>query len=266
MTGLDGLDPAILGPALVAGLLVLASHVPLGRAVLERGIIFLDLAVAQIAGLGVVLAHGLGWAEHPWGVQLTAVAGALAGALLLHACERRWPAVQEALIGTTFVLAASGGLLLLAGNPHGGEQLKELLSGQILWVDWDHLGAAAGATAALLGVWLAPPQPAGRLRFYTVFAVAVTVSVQLVGVYLVFASLILPALAVRDLPGRTALGIAYACGAVGYGAGLAASALFDLPSGPLVVWTLAAAALTTRLAGGRLHRRIDAAVLQSRDA
>ena len=69
-----------------------------------------------------------------WPVQVAAALAALAGALLLTWTERRWPDVQEALIGVVFVLAASGGILLLANNPHGGEHLRDLLVGQILWV------------------------------------------------------------------------------------------------------------------------------------
>ena len=80
----------------------------------------------------------------------------------------------------------------------------------------------------------------GRFGFYAVFAVAVTASVQLVGVYLVFASLIVPALATRAWRGHVRHGLAYATGAAGYAIGLALSALLDLPSGAVIVWTLAA--------------------------
>ena len=129
----------------VAGLLVLATHVPLGTQVLARGIVFIDLAIAQIAGLGVIAADALGFEPQGWAVQVAALAAALLGALLLTWTEKRWPDVQEALIGVLFVLAASAGMLLLANNPHGGEHLKDLLVGQILWVQ---LRAAAAGGAA----------------------------------------------------------------------------------------------------------------------
>jgi len=135
----DGLDISILGPAFVAGLLVFSTHVPLGREVLKRGIIFLDLAVAQIAGLGVIIAYSIGWEAGGWQIQAIAMSAALAGAALLYWCERRWPEVQEAIIGCVFVLAASGGILALSTNPHDGEELKELLAGQILWVSYEQL-------------------------------------------------------------------------------------------------------------------------------
>jgi len=245
------LDPEILLPAFVAGLLVLTTHLPLGREVLGRGIIFIDLAIAQIAGLGVILADLLGWPADGWVVQLVAAASALAGAGLLHWADRRWPEVQEALIGVTFVLAATGGLLLLAGNPHGGEHLKELLSGQILWVGWGQLWPVALLYAALLALRGFTGGNRGGLWFYLVFALAVTASVQLVGVYLVFTSLIVPALAVRGMEGGRGLAVGLLIGASGYALGLIASALFDLPSGPAIVWALVAVALI----GGRLGRQ-----------
>lgn len=245
---------SILGPAFAAGLLVLATHVPLGRIVLARGIIFIDLAVAQIAGLGMIAAQALGWEPHGLGVQVVAAGSAVAGALLLHWTERRWPEVQEALIGVAFVLAASGGLLLLAGNPHAGEHLKELLEGQILWADWNQLGAVAALYAVLLALWFGAGGRPGQLQFYLTFALAVTASVQLVGVYLVFASLILPALAVRRREGPHAVATGFGLGAVGYMAGLTLSALLDLPAGPAVAWALAAVALPSGLIRSRPPR------------
>ncbi|MDD4881588.1 MAG: metal ABC transporter permease, partial [Gallionellaceae bacterium] len=119
-----GLDAGILGPAMVAGLLVLATHVPLGLQVLKRGIVFIDLAIAQIAGIGVIAADAMGWEPQGWAVQVAAVSAALLGALVLTYSEKRWPQIQEALIGVLFVLAAYLGILLLADNPHGGEHLK----------------------------------------------------------------------------------------------------------------------------------------------
>ena len=103
----DGLDPVIIAPALAAGMLVTATHVPLGQQVLKRGIIFIDLAIAQIAALGVLLAHSLGLEGSATGVQLTAFGSALLGAFMLYQCERRWSDHLEAIIGSVFVLAAS---------------------------------------------------------------------------------------------------------------------------------------------------------------
>ena len=240
---LDVLSPTILLPALVAGLLVISTHVPLGQEVLKRGIVFIDLAVAQIAGLGVIAAYALGWTPQGIGVQLAAAGAALLGALALSGCEKRWPQTQEALIGAVFVLAASAGVLLLSHDPHAGEQLKELLVGQILWVSAPMLTTVAVVYAGVLALWFTLRQRFGRMGFYVLFAISVTASVQLVGIYLVFASLILPAFATRKLSGTQALWWGYGIGAAGYLAGVTASALFDLPTGAVTVWTLALIAL-----------------------
>ncbi len=232
------LDPGLLGLPFLAGLLILATHVPLGRIVLARGIVFLDLAVAQIAALGVVGAHFAGF-ESGWQVQGFAVAAAINGALLLYWAERRWPEIQEALIGSVFVVAASVGLLLLAHDPHGGESLHDLLAGQLLWVGTPQLVWAALWTLGLLALLKLGVARSGA-GFYLLFACAVTLSVQLAGVYLVFASLIIPALATRNRFGATGYLSGIALGAVAYGLGLVASAWLDLPAGALVVCMLAA--------------------------
>jgi zinc/manganese transport system permease protein len=226
-------DLAIFWPALVAGLLVTATHVPLGIQVLNRGIVFIDLAVAQIAGLGVILGDWLGFDHHGPAVQISALAAALVGALVLNLTERRWPEVQEAIIGVAFILAANAAILLLAANPHGAEHLKDLLVGQILWVKPGELPLLALVSVVILALWF-------WLRerfFYLLFACAVTISVQLVGIYLVFATLIVPALATLQMQ-RRRLAACYLLGATGYAAGLALSALTDLPAGPLVVCTI----------------------------
>ena len=247
----SALDWGILGPALIAGLLVLATHVPLGMQVLDRGIVFIDLAIAQIAGLGVIAADALGVAEHGLAVQAAAVTAALLGAWLLTWTERRAAQQQEALIGVLFVLAACMGLLLLSGNPHGGEHLKDLLVGQILWVNTTQLAWLAVLSVVLLAAiasgWT---DRLGRFGFYGAFAVAVTASVQLVGVYLVFSSLIVPALATSALSRRRRLFVAYALGVAGYALGLALSALFDLPSGAVIVCALAGCALAWKVIAG----------------
>jgi len=240
---LDGLDMSILGPAFVAGLLVLATHVPLGQQVLSRGIIFIDLAIAQIAGLGVIAAHSAGWEPDGWMVQGVALTAALLGAFVLHWTERHFRDVQEALIGVLFVVAATGGILLLSHNPQGGEHLKELLVGQILWVSYQQLIPVAILYAFILVIWFRTRHTRSML-FYILFALTVTASVQMVGVYLVFSSLIIPALAVRQLQ-RYAMLVAYGMGAVGYAAGLIASAVFDLPTGAVIVWSLALLAALT---------------------
>jgi zinc/manganese transport system permease protein len=260
---LDSLDISILGPAFVAGLLVLSTHVPLGQEVLRRGIIFIDLAIAQIAGLGIIAADNFGWETHGWEVQIVAITAALLGAVILNQVEKRLPDIEEALIGVLFVLAATGGILLLSNNPHGGEHLKDLLVGQILWVSYQQLIPVAILYAVVLVAWFVFGVKGRRLGFYGVFAITVTASVQLIGVYLVFASLIIPALATRLIPNRQRLWLGYAIGVLSYGVGLAFSAVFDLPSGAVVVWTLGVMAV---LFGLTLKKRFHADAVQEAPA
>lgn len=241
---MNAIEFGILLPAFIAGLVVLSTHVPLGTEVLRRGIIFIDLAIAQVAGLGVIAADRLGFEPSGWMVQAAAVAAALLVSLILHWTHRRWPDVQEALIGICFVLAAAAGILLLAGNPHGGENLRELLVGQILWVNYEQLIPVAIVSAVILGFWFRFRSRMDGLPFYVLFAFAVTSSVQLVGIYLVFASLIIPALATLRMTRRlTRLVAGYLIGGIGFALGLVLSAWFDLPSGAVIVWTLACVAL-----------------------
>jgi zinc/manganese transport system permease protein len=229
---------SILWPALIAGVLVVISHVPLGQQVFARGIVFIDLAIAQVAGLGVIAASGFGLPVEGWTAQAAAGAAAVAGALLLTWTERKRPEAQEALIGILFVLASAAQILLLANDPHGGENLKDLLSGQILWVSNEQLVRTAIITAVFAAVWFLWKERIGRIGFYLLFALVVTASVQLVGVYLVFTSLIIPAVATYRFAGRRQLAIGYALGIASYLAGLALSVVTDLPSGAVIVWTM----------------------------
>jgi zinc/manganese transport system permease protein len=207
-----------------------------------------------VAGLGAIAASLWAGEGHALLTQAAALAAALVGALLLTWTERRWPQLQEALIGTLFVLAASLAALLLANHPHGGEHLKDLMVGQILWVSRLQLGTVALVTCALGVLWLLVRQRLGQLGFYLAFAVSVTASVQLVGVYLVFASLIVPALAVLRLARHQAVA-GFALGAVGYASGLLLSTATDLPAGPLIVCTLVLLGLLSALpAVGRTPR------------
>ena len=231
---LDAAALNIVWPALLAGLLVTATHVPLGIQVLKRGIVFIDLAVAQIAGLGVIVADRFGFEPQGAAVQVAALGAALGGALLLNWTDKRWPEVQEAVIGVSFIVAANAAILLLATNPHGAENLKDLLVGQILWADPARLSLVALVYAAILAVWFGLGERIGRVGFYLLFACAVTGSVQLVGVDLVFTTLIVPALATRRLA-RGRLAVCYLLGAIGYAVGLGISLFSDLPPGPLIV-------------------------------
>lgn len=228
----------VLLPALMAGILILSTHIVLGQQVLKRGIIFIDLAIAQVAALGTVLVHvnhhlqALPLADF-WMPALFAILAAGVIAWL----EQHMAAELEAMIGCFYVLAAVSAILMLSQDPHGGELLKRLLSGQILWIDWDQIGFLAMASfPVLLSLYWCPTLLAGK-SFYLVFALMVTLSVKLVGVYLVFSSLILPALATYRL-NKYALPVAYLNGILGYIIGLGLSTRFDLPAGAAIVASL----------------------------
>lgn len=245
---LSGTELTLLAAPFAAGLAVLATHVPLGISVLKRGIIFIDLAVAQVAAIGVIVAGLWHLNEADGGLltQLAAAVAALLAAILLTVSERLWPDIQEALIGLLFVSAAAAGILLLSGHPQGGEHLRDLLAGQILWVSWTQTASMAVLSAIVLAlrIWLAQRGRGEGFAFYALFALAVTASVQLVGVLLVFASLIAPAVATRGISGRKRGIAAFALGSLGYGVGLSASLTADLPAGAAIVCTLAIIALS----------------------
>lgn len=240
-------DVMLIVPAFLAGALVLSTHVPLGQEVLKRGIIFIDIAIAQIAALGVIAATVFGGELATWQIQLFAGLSALAGATLIHWLERRHAHSLEALIGLLFVLAASGGLLLASYAPHSDELLHDLLVGQILWVSYEQLLWVMALYIPLLIIWFTFNCKQRPMLFYLVFSLAVTASVQLVGIYLVFASLILPALASRQIINvKNRLVIAYTIGLAAYFLGLIASLIFDLPMGAITVWTLLLMVLITK--------------------
>ena len=245
-------DLNLLLAPLLGGWLVLATHLPLGRQVLTRGIVFIDLAIAQMAGLGVLMAGQLlGHAEHPNELpgwlgplspllpllpELCGAAAALAGALLVAGLSRLWPERREALIGLLYIAAASTAVLWVSADPHGAQKLGALLSGDVLWVDWPALVPLAGASAVYLGLRrLRPGLLDSGPGFYPAFALLVSLSVPLLGLYLVFATLIVPALvAARRLPAW----LAALLGAAAYALGLGLSWRLDLPAGPMVVLSL----------------------------
>jgi len=237
MTFLD-IDISLITPALLAGVLVLSTHVPLGHEVLKRGIIFIDLAIAQIAALGVIAAIVFGGELSNWQIQVFAGISAALGAVFIYWLEQKHQASLEALIGILFVLAASGGLILVSYAPHSDELLHDLLVGQILWVNTAQLLWIAALYIPLLIFWFSN-KIQHPLFFYLIFALAVTASVQLVGIYLVFASLILPALACRHITQvKKRLFFAYSLGLLGYLLGILVSLLSDIPTGAIIVWTL----------------------------
>ncbi len=207
---------------------------------------FIDLATAQVVGLVVILLDL--WLEEPsWLLRQGAAFGAgIAIALFFRWIERKSPDEQEAVIGSSFIVAASAALLALANDPHGGEALRHVLSGQILFASWDDIAAFLPIYALFAALWLAAPRLRAGAGFFVLFALVVTASMQLVGVYVVFASLILPALAARRA-GRYRHRRAFASGAAAVVAAVVLSAVADLPAGPVMVVCFALSAAAARL-------------------
>ncbi len=232
----------ILAPAFIAGAIIALAHVPLGIEVLKRGIIFLDLAVAQFAALGMVAFHVF-FENHDMAPKYAAAGSLLFGlglalscALGLHMLEKHSGRYQEALIGSAFIFAASLSILIMAGDPHGGEQMKDILAGQILWITWSDLLVFGPVFVIVASIWFFLKPHRSRL-FYIVFALSIPFSVSLIGVYLVFASLILPALAtIKILKLRVFTG--YMVCITSFALGLIGSYLLDLPSGATIVMAM----------------------------
>ena len=222
----------IMSPALVAGLLISLTHGLLGIKVLERGIVFIDLAIAQIAGLGLIIA-GTFLPEYSWSYQFIALFFAIGASLFFYYVEKIAPDIQEAIIGCSFILAASLSILFLSNHSHGADEIKHLLSGQLLFVTFQDILQHLPVYIGTIGLWFLKPKIRSGIGFYIIFAFAITSSVQLVGIYVVFASLILPAIACKN--SKNPLLISWVCGVASVILGIVFAAKFDLPAGVLVV-------------------------------
>lgn len=242
----------------VAAVLLTGIHTYLGIHVLARNVIFVDLALAQIAALGASVAFILGYPPQSVGAFAYSLAATLAGAVLLAFSRRvstRIP--QETLIGIVYVVSAALALLVVDKSPQGAEQVKQMLVGSILTMTpADLLKLAAIYTSIAILHWLLrrPFLAASFARdgaahwgwdflFYALFGVVVTSSVAVAGVLLVFSFLIIPAvigvLFCTSVRGRWLLGCL--AGSAASAAGLAASFAWDLPTGAAMVCAFALA-------------------------
>ena len=229
----------------------------LGLHVIKREIIFVDLALAQIAALGTLIGFVFGISLHTpasywFSVALTAIA-----AVIFTLCRFRESRVpQEAIIGLTYAIAAAVAILLIDKAPHGAEHVKEILTGSILWVKWRTVGTTALAYGAVgifhyvfrdkfLLISEAPEKAEGaglNLRlwdflFYLSFGIVITLSVGVAGVLLVFVFLVAPAVMALLITDRLIhqLLFGWGLGLFATGAGLLGSYVLNLPAGPGVV-------------------------------
>jgi zinc/manganese transport system permease protein len=244
---------ALLWPSFLVALALTGIHAYFGIQVLRRNVIFVDLALAQIAALGATVAFMLGHSAQGTATYAYSLGFTLIAALLL-ALTRAWSTriPQEALIGVIYVVAAAAAILLIDRAPQGAEHLKQILTGNILTSGTQDLAvivplyAGVGAVHWLFRRWLTSAQGASLIWefvFYATFGVVVTSSVALAGVLLVFAFLIIPAaigvLYAATLPRQLAIG--WVAGTLASAGGLAASFAFDLPTGAAMVCAFGAA-------------------------
>jgi zinc/manganese transport system permease protein len=263
----------------LACLVLVGIHGYLGIHVLSRKVIFVDLAMAQIAALGATFAHILGHDLKTWTAYLLSLAFTLAGAGVFALTRTRRERVpQEAVIGLVYAIASAAGLLVADLSPHGGEHLKSILAGSVVWVTWGQVAKTAAIYAGVgafhwwhrdkfLRISLDPEAAAASglnvrlwdFLFYLSFGIVITSSVSIAGVLLVFCFLIAPAvgaaLFVDTL--RARLAVAWTGGLVVSAVGLLFS--FHRPSGPAIICTFAAAltlaALAKAVVGARSRGR-----------
>lgn len=248
---------AVMFVPFLACLVLTGIHTYLGLHVLRRGVIFVDLALAQLAALGATLGYLFGFHLHSPGSYLSSLLTALIGAFFFAASRgvsSRIP--QEAVIGVVYAVAAAASIVVLSGAPEGGEELKTLLIGHLLFVDVDELvhmlimylpiGVLLYLTSHRLwqiSAGSAEEIPRGRrllwwdFLFYGAFAIVVTSSVEMAGVLLVFSFLIVPAACANLLASslRSQLLVGWGIGFLTSGAGIAASYFLNLPTGAAVV-------------------------------
>jgi zinc/manganese transport system permease protein len=240
-------------------LVLTGIHAYLGVHVLAREVVFVDIALAQIAALGATAAFLLGHDLDTWESYASGVTATLIGALVLSLTRTRHRHVsQEAIIGIVYAASSAGAVLLADRAPHGAEHVRAMLVGSLLSVRPGEVAKVAALYAAIgLLHWgcrrpffriSTDPEAAFRegwrvrlwdFVFYASFGVVVTSSVRVAGVLLVFSYLIVPALAGVALGGSVAtrLAIGWGFGALVSVLGMVGSAALDLPTGATVVCT-----------------------------
>ncbi len=240
-------------PPIVAGLVILSIHAYLGLHVIARGVIFVDLAFAQIAALGATVGFLMG-VEHDTPAALAFSLGfTLVGALIFSFSRLDGTIVpQEAVIGITFVVASAAVILIAGFTAEGAEHIAETLTGTLIWVGWPEIIRMAVVYVILgviyfifrkpflsvsLGEAVAPRARVWDFFFYVLFGIVISFSVPVAGVLMVFSSLVVPAVVAFLFTSRfsVALWIAWGVGVLTLVTGVVASFQWDIPTGPLLV-------------------------------
>lgn len=247
----------IMAPAFFECLILVGIHSYLGLHVIRRKVIFVDLALAQVAALGSTVGFLFGILPGTTASNVFAfLFAALAAGIFSITRIRHEKIPQEAIIGLVYAVAAAVAILVIDKAPHGTEHIKEMLTGSILWVKWDTIGKAA-AVYSLVGLFHYifrdkfflisdnPDEAYARginvrfwdFLFYVSFGIVITHSVGTAGVLLVFVFLVAPAIAAMLITDRikNQLLIGWGLGFLVSATGLYISYLLDLPSGPTVV-------------------------------
>ena len=240
---------------IAAGMVILALHAYLGLHVIARGVIFVDLAFAQIAALGTTVGLLVG-IEHGTPMSMAFSLGfTLLGALLFSFSRLEETVVpQEAIIGITYVVASAAVILISGFTAEGAEHVAETMTGTLIWVTWPQILRMAVVYAAL-GVFYyvfrrrfealsLHDDSVRRARlwdflFYVTFGVVISFSVAIAGVLMVFSALVIPAVVAFLFTSRflAALVLGWGVGTLALIAGVVASFALDVATGPLLVCT-----------------------------
>lgn len=261
----------IMLPALVISLILVGLHAYLGIHIIARGVIFVDLALAQTAAMGwaagnLGLSHWImettGLPEEMASAAVGVAATTLAAALFAMSRFENEFVPQEAIIGIVFVVASALTIILAAQAPRGSEHVEQLLTGSLLWVTWPQIWRTLGIYAVIgaihwalrhrfLTLSLRPEQAIAQkwsirgwdFLFYALFGVVVTISVAIAGVLVVFSFLVIPAVIafLFARQPRSLLLLAWLSGILATLLGLYVSYRQDLPTGPMVVCAFALA-------------------------
>ncbi|HEX6616476.1 MAG TPA: iron chelate uptake ABC transporter family permease subunit [Gemmatimonadales bacterium] len=252
------MDLSLFLPPLVACLVIVAIHSYLGLHVIAREVIFVDLSLAQMAALGSAVAVLAGRSPDSTAAFVYAIAFTSLGAVLfaLTRTEERGRVPQEAFIGIVYVVASAAAILVADRTPRGGEAIKDLLVGSLLWVTWPTIARLAAIYAAIglfhwalrrrfLTISFQPEVAVAKgwnirwwdFLFYLSFGLVITFSVPIAGVLLVFSFLVVPAAIAFQYSRRQGVLalISWLAGAVASSSGLLVSFKYDLPTGPVVV-------------------------------
>jgi zinc/manganese transport system permease protein len=250
----------LLLPAFVASLILTGIHAYLGVHVVERGVIFVDLSLAQIAALGSTVAYLMGYDLHSTAAYLFSLSFTFLGAAIfaLSRVHRQTRIPQEAVIGIVYAVSAAVAILIMSKATQETEHLKEMLVGNILSVTWPELAKTA-ILYSLVGVFhyvfrqrflmISMDEQAAERQglnvrfwdflFYVSFGFVVTSSVAIAGVLLVFCFLIVPSVTAMLFASRLGprLAIGWTMGALVSAGGVALSFVLDLPTGATIVAT-----------------------------